>query len=81
MQIPALFGHQAFAVNYVYEAVEERRDLQKLLQRPEWSAAIPEAARTHHWTHLVIRKDYVHPVQIPLEQIFENQLYGVFRFP
>ncbi|MBF8300548.1 MAG: hypothetical protein HW394_918, partial [Acidobacteria bacterium] len=81
MQIPALFGHQAFAVNYAYESVEERRGLQQLLQRPEWSGAIPEAARTYHWTHLVIRKDYVHPVPIPLEQIFENQVYAVFRFP
>jgi hypothetical protein len=81
MQIPALFGHQAFAVNYAHEAVEERRELQQLLQRPEWSDAIPEAARTHHWTHLVIRKDYVHPAPIPLEQIFENQFYAVFRFP
>ena len=81
MQIPALFGHQAFAVNFSYEPVEERRELQRLLQRPEWSDAIPEAARTHHWTHLVIRKDYVHPAPIPLEQIFENDFYAVFRFP
>ena len=81
MQIPALFGHQAFAVNYAHEAVEERRELQQLLQRPEWSEAIPEAARTHRWTHLVIRKDYVHPAPIPLEQMFENQFYEVFRFP
>jgi hypothetical protein len=84
MQIPALFGHQAFAVNYAYEVVpfsEERRELQNLLQRPEWSDAIPAAARTHDWTHLVIRKDYVHPTPIPLERIFENQFYAVFCFP
>jgi len=84
MQIPALFGHQAFAVNYAYEVVpsaDERRELQRLLQRPEWNDAILEAARTHGWTHLVIRKDYVHPAPIPLEQTFENQFYAVFRFP
>lgn len=81
MQIPALFGHQAFAVNYAHEAVEERRELQELLQRPEWSDAILEAARMHRWTHFVIRKDYVHPTPIPLEQLFENQFYAVFRFP
>jgi hypothetical protein len=83
MQIPAIFGHQAFAVNYAYEVVpssEERRGLQKLLQQAEWSDAIPEAARTYHWTHLVIRKDYAHPDPIPLERIFENQFYAVFRF-
>ena len=81
MQIPALFDHQAFAVNYAHEVVvEERRELQKLLQQPEWSDAILKAARLHHWTHLVIRKDYVHPAPIPLEQIFENDFYAVFRF-
>ena len=81
MQIPALFGHQAFAVNYAHEAVEERRGLQELLQRLEWSDAIMDAARTHHWTHLVIRKDYVHPATIPLAQVFENPFYSVYRFP
>lgn len=83
MQIPALFGHQAFAVNYAYEGYpfsRERRELQKLLQQPDWTGAIPDAARTHHWTHLVIHKAYVHPAPIPLERIFENQAYAVFRF-
>jgi hypothetical protein len=84
MQIPALFGHQAFAVNYAYEVVpsaRERRELQRLLQQPAWSDRILEAARTHRWTHLLIRKDYVHPAPIPLEQTFENESYAVFRFP
>jgi hypothetical protein len=81
MQIPALFGHQAFAVNYAHEAVEERRPLQQLLQQPAWSEAIMEAARLHRWTHLLIRKDYVHPTPIPLERVFENRSYAVFRFP
>ena len=44
MQIPAIFGHQAFAVNYAHEAVEERRPLQQLLQQPAWSDAILDAA-------------------------------------
>jgi hypothetical protein len=81
MQIPALFGHQAFAVNYAHEAVEERRELQQLLQQPQWSDAIVDAAREHHWTHLVIRKDYAHPDRIPLKRIFENEQYAVFGFP
>jgi hypothetical protein len=72
MQIPALFGHQAFAVNYIYE---------KYSFSSEWRDAISEAARTYHWTHLLIRKDYVHPDPIPLERLFENQFYVVFRFP
>jgi hypothetical protein len=84
MQIPALFGHQAFAVNYVYEVYlfsAERAQLQELLAAPRWSADIFDAARLHRWTHLVIRKDHVHPAPIPLEQIFENGEYAVFRFP
>jgi hypothetical protein len=84
MQIPALFGHQAFAANYAYEVVpfaKERRELQKLLQQPHWSDAIQVAARTHHWTHLLIRKDYPHPAPLPVERLFENEFYAVFRFP
>ena len=81
MQIPALFGHQAFAVNYAHEAVEERRPLQELLQQPAWSDAILEAALKYKWTHLLVRKDYVHPDPVPLRMIFENGSYEVFQFP
>lgn len=81
LQIPSLFGHQAYAVNYAYEAVGERRELQHLLQQSAWSNSIDEAARTHGWTHLVVRKDYVHPSPIPLERLFENDIYAVYRFP
>ncbi len=83
MQIPALFGHQAFAVNYVYEAYDfsaERMTLQQLLKGAHWNPAIDAAARQYHWTHLLIRKDYPHPDGIPLERIFDNDFYSVFRF-
>jgi hypothetical protein len=83
MQIPSLFGHQAFAVNYMYEAYpfsEERKKLQRLLEAEQWTSALDEAARTHRWTHLVIRKDYPHPEPIPLERVFDSTLYSVFRF-
>ena len=83
MQIPALFGHQAFAVNYAYEAYPfspERKKLQKLFRSERWTDAIDQAAQVHHWTHLLIRKDYVHPVPVPLERIFENEDYAVHRF-
>jgi len=81
MQIPALFGHQAFSANFAYEPIEDRRELQRLLQRPEWSDAIATAARTYHWTHFLVRKDYVHPTPIPLTRIFENDSYTVYQFP
>jgi hypothetical protein len=83
MQIPALYGHQAFAVNYAYEVYafsRDRRELQTLLQADAWSDAITDAARMHGWTHLLIRKDYSHPAAIPLERIFENAEYAVYRF-
>lgn len=83
MQIPALYGHQAFAVNYAYEVYAfsaERRGLQALLQSETWSDAITAAARTHGWTHLLVRKDYAHPATIPLTRIFENDDYAVYRF-
>jgi len=83
MQIPSLFGHQAFAVNYMYEAYpfsEERRALQRMLEAEQWTPAIEEAARAHRWTHLLIRKDYRHPGPIPLEQVFDSTEYAVFRF-
>ena len=84
LQIPALFGHQAFAVNYAYEVFEfsrERRELQPLLQSEAWSGAIDQVAASHGWTHLLIHKDYPHPAAIPLERLFENASYAVYRFP
>ena len=83
MQIPALFGHQAFAVNYSYESYpfsRNRAALQKLLQSDQWTAEIDEAAKMYGWTHLLIRKDYVHPEMIPLTRLFDSELYSVYRF-
>jgi hypothetical protein len=83
MQIPALFGHHAFAVNYTYESYSfsrGRAELQKLLQGERWTREIDDAARAHGWTHLLIRKDAIHPEPIPLERLFENELYAVYRF-
>lgn len=83
MQIPALFGHQAFAVNYAYEAYDFSRDrlaLQGLLQAEDWTPAIDDAARKYGWTHLLVRKDYPHPRVIPLPEVFDSPFYAVFRF-
>ncbi len=83
MQVPALFGHQAFAVNYAYERFEfskARMELHQPLQRNEWSDDILASARAHGWTHFLVRKNYTHPDTIPLEQTFENEDYAVYRF-
>jgi hypothetical protein len=84
MQIPALYGHQAFAINYAYEVYdfsEERMRLQRLLEATEWTPEIDAAARKYGWTHFIVRKDYAHPQQIPLTQVFDGPEYAVFRFP
>jgi len=84
MQIPALFGHQAFAINYAYEVYgfsPERMALQKLLEQEDWTSAIDDAARRHGWTHFIVRKDASHPRDIPLTRIFDSPEYEVFRFP
>jgi len=83
MQVPALFGHQAFAINYAYERFEfskARMELHAPLQRNEWSDDILAAASAHGWTHFLVRKDYTHPDTIPLEQTFANADYAVYRF-
>jgi hypothetical protein len=83
MQIPALFGHTAFAVNFAYEHYDfsdERREAQNLLRAEAWSAAIDDAARRYGWTHVLIRNDYRHPESIPLEKVFDSGTYSVYRF-
>ena len=54
--------------------------MQGLLEAAYWTPAIDEAARTHGWTHLVIRNDSPHPQPIPLDRVFDSPLYSVFRF-
>ena len=83
MQIPALFGHQAFAVNYFYESYPfspARHQLQALLTRDTWTPDIEIAARENGWTHLVVHSAYVHPEPVPLERLFDNGTYAVYRF-
>jgi hypothetical protein len=83
MQIPALFGHTAFAVNFAYEYYsfsEERRHTQSLLRGAFWNPAIDHAARQYGWTHLLIRNDYPHPATVPLPKVFDNGTYSVYRF-
>lgn len=80
MQIPALFGHQGFVLNFSYEQIEARRPIQRLLQQPAWDEAIRDAARQYGWTHFVVRKAAVHPRPVPLTLVFENGEYAVHRF-
>ena len=83
MQIPALFGHQAYAANTVYEVypdVGRRIALQKVLANPIWDPEIIKISRDQGWTHLVVHKPTPHPLQIPLRKLLENTSYVVYAF-
>jgi len=81
MQIPAIFGHQAFAANTSFEPypeAAERVALQMKLQAPLWDPRILLAARKAGWTHILIHKLAPYPQDIPLRMIFENERYAVY---
>ena len=83
MQIPANFGHQAYAANTVYEVypdVGQRLAWQSLLAKATWDPAIVEIARDQGWTHLLIHKDAPHPSRIPLIKLFDGRSYSVYAF-
>ena len=65
----------------MYDFNADRKQLQQLLEGAAWVPAIDEAARRYGWTHLIIRKDYPHPDDIPLMKVFDSPDYAVFRFP
>ena len=83
MQIPAIFGHQAYAANTVYEVytdVGQRLAWQRLLANSTWDPEIVEIARDQGWTHLLINKGAPHPSRIPLKMLFDNTNYSVYAF-
>ena len=83
MQIPSLFGHQAYAVNFVYENYPDsknRLDQQYKFRDRIWDPELMELAQKLGWTHLLIHRDAPHSDHIPLEKIFENKKYYVYVF-
>ena len=83
MQIPTLFGHQAYAANTAYETYAEaplRDALQQVLAADTWDSKIHQIAREQGWTHLLIHKPAPHPRAIPLVKLFENQRSAVYAF-
>jgi hypothetical protein len=82
-QLPALFGHQAYAVDFLYERYpdsKERLELQRKFQKSKWKPELESLAQQLGWTHLVIRRAAPHPKEIPLPLIFENNTYQVYVF-
>jgi hypothetical protein len=82
-QFPALFGHQMYAVNFLYERYpdsQKRLKLQQRFRNPAWDQELETLAQQLGWTHLVIRRAAPHPREIPLPLIFENDMYQVYVF-
>lgn len=93
MQIPAIFGHQAYAVDTisyesyademltrVYPDAKLRVAQQKRLAGDVWDPDFSRIAKEQHWTHLLIHKGASHPPEIPLPKLFENDRYAVYVF-
>lgn len=81
MQIPAIFGHQAYAVNFVYEHYpesEKRLEEQQLFRSAVWNPKLENLAERNGWTHLLIRLAAPHPELIPYTLIGQNSEYQLF---
>ena len=83
MQIPALFGHQAYAVNFEYVHYPDskyRLKIQQRFRRSKWDASLEQIAEKSGWTDLIIFRNFPHPDDIPLPLVFENDLCQVYSF-
>jgi len=83
MQIPALFGHQAYAVNFEYVHYPEskyRLEIQQRFRAAKWDAGLEQIAQKLGWTDLIIFRNFPHPDDIPLPLMFENNLCQVYSF-
>jgi hypothetical protein len=83
MQIPAIFGHQAYGANTTYErnaSADLRNAQQARLAKDSWDPDIHRIAEEEGWTHLLIHKLAPYPDDIPLTKLFENQRYIVYAF-
>ncbi|MDH4317755.1 MAG: DUF2298 domain-containing protein [Desulfobulbaceae bacterium] len=81
MQIPAIFGQQAYAVNFIYEHYPEslkRLEEQQLFRSATWNPKLHVLAEQKGWTHLLIRLAAPHPEQIPYPLIGQNSEYQLF---
>jgi hypothetical protein len=83
--LSAIFGHQCFlstpAYDYLYMPdTQERLAAQELLQMQYWQPSIAAAAKHYGWTHLLVHKIAPHPMDIPLQQIYDSDTYAVYRF-
>jgi hypothetical protein len=58
-----------------------KNQIDQLFCGDRWKSEEVEALKqTYPITHLVIHKNYPHPEDIPLENVFENEDYIVYAF-
>ncbi len=85
-QLAGLFGHRYLVTNLVYQGLgEEKRRLYtalvRLFQVRTWPGAQMEYLRQKFpVTHVLIHQQYPHADDIPLELVYKNADYAVYRF-
>jgi hypothetical protein len=84
-QLAGIFGHRNLASNFAYGFNRDEGilyvELLKLFQSEDWPARqIALLKQKVPITHLLIHKQYRHARDIPLELVFENSRYAVYRF-
>jgi hypothetical protein len=85
-QLAGIFGHRNFASNIAYgglssEEISLYAALSRLFQVEMWpKREIAFLRQKAPITHLLIHKHYRHAKHIPLELIYENNDYAVYRF-
>lgn len=80
MQIPALFGHQAYACNPRYEQFPDalrRIEKQRMLNGGVWGAEHDAAAAAEGWTHVLIHKPAPAVAGIPGRVLHDGPRYRV----
>jgi hypothetical protein len=83
VQIPAIRGHRCFNCNMSFEVpegFEQRQHIQELLEFERWNGDLQQLARQYGWTHFLVRKNYRHPRDIPLDLAFDTDHYAVYKF-
>ena len=85
VKFSGIFGHQMFAVNYIYERyydknLQHKIELQQRFRSSTWDVELDQLAQELGWTHLIIYRPSPHPEYIPLPLLFENEEYQVYAF-
>jgi hypothetical protein len=85
-QLAGIFGHQNFSSNLIYGGLSREESIRyaglvTLFQAKTWpSTQIDYLREKFPITHLLIHKNYMYADDIPLDLVYENKDYAVYRF-